>query len=166
MDLLGRGIQGLDWKELREQRERRLLNNNWRSELWPTGNFMRLLTAGSVRQLQPCTIWLPAMHCIHPLYIWHPAAHSAIYLCATIQPSSIEVTLEKSVRAALKRNGCIATEQPLLPVSLARLSRQCDFPTRKWLDNRHEEASLMCRESTVLDKEKRQKILRHYEISK
>ena len=124
---------------------------------------MRLVTAGSALEC-PCTIWLPAMHCIHPLYIWHPAAHSAIYLCAPIQPSSIEVTLEKSVRAALKRNGCIATEQPLLPVSLARLSRQCDFPTRKWLDNRHEEASLMCRESTLLDKEKKQKLLRHYDI--
>ena len=34
----------------------------------------------------------------------------------TILPS-IEVTLEKSVRGALKRNVGIATEQPLLPVS-------------------------------------------------
>ena len=124
---------------------------------------MRLVTAGSALEC-PCTIWLPAMHCIHPLYIWHPATHSTIYPCATIQPATIEVTLEKSVRAALKRNVGIATEQPLLPVSLPRLSRQCDFLTRKWLDNWHEEASLMCRESTVLDKEERQKLLRHYEI--
>ena len=124
---------------------------------------MRLVTAGSALEC-PCTIWLPAMHCIQPLYIWHPAAHSTIYPCATIQPASIEVTLEKSVRAALKRNVGIATEQPLLPVSLSRLSRQCDFLTRKRLDNRHEEASLVCRESTVLDKEQRQKLLRHYDI--
>ena len=33
-------------------------------------------------------------------------------VCATYYPATIEVTLEKSVRAALKRNVDIATEQP------------------------------------------------------
>ena len=138
MDLLGRGIQGLDWKELREQRERRLLNNNWRSELWPTGNFMRLLTAGSVVVLLtyiltagsvgsfnlalygslPCIAHTPTPDA-YPLFIYrHP--YSAIQsFCprAAYYPASIEVTLEKSVIGALKRNVGIATEQPLLPVS-------------------------------------------------
>ena len=145
MDLLGRGIQGLDWKELREQRERRLLNNNWRSELWPTGNFMRLLTAGSVRQLQPCTIWLPAMHCIPYSYLMHTPPifatvyrhpHSAIQscLCAAYYSASIEVTLEKSVIGALKRNVGIATEQPPPSGLATAVPRQCEILTRKWLD--------------------------------
>ena len=110
--------------------------------------------------------YMAPCHALHtPLvYLTLCRTQYHIYPCATIQPATIEVTLEKSVRAALKRNVGIATEQPLLPVSLARLSRQCDFLTRKWLDNQHEEASLMCRESTVLDKEERQKLLRHYEI--
>ena len=79
-------------------------------------------------QLQPCTIWL--CHALRiPLLLMHtpclytdtltpqynPSVH--VCLCAAYYPASIEVTLEKSVIGALKRNVGIATEQPLLPVS-------------------------------------------------
>ena len=155
MDLLGRGIQGLDWKELREQRERRLLNNNWRSELWPTGNFMRLLTAGSVVVLLtyiltagsvgsfnlalygslPCIAHTPTPDA-YPLFIYrHP--YSAIQsFCprAAYYPASIEVTLEKSVIGALKRNVGIATEQPPPSGLATAVPRQCEILTRKRLD--------------------------------
>ena len=116
---------------------------------------MRLLTAGSVvvllhtfslqGQLAASTLhYMAPCHALRiPLLLMHtPCLYTDTLtpqynpFCprATYYPASIEVTLEKSVIGALKRNVGIATEQPPPSGLATAVPRQCEILTRKWLD--------------------------------